>query len=50
MKMEAAVGSSETSVGTYKITRRHIPQESDIHDHRRENLKFRKENVRYPSV
>jgi hypothetical protein len=38
LKMEA-ICSSETSVGTQRITRRYIPEDGTIHNHRCENLK-----------
>jgi hypothetical protein len=37
LKMEA-ISSSETSVHT-RSTRRHIPEDGNLHNHRRENLK-----------
>jgi hypothetical protein len=33
-----AVHSSETSAKFYQTTRRHIPEDSTLHSHRRENL------------
>jgi hypothetical protein len=38
LKMEA-ICSSETSVATQQTTRRHIPEDDTLHNHRRENLK-----------
>jgi hypothetical protein len=38
VKVEA-IRSSETKVTTYKITRRHNPEDHNRHLHRRENLK-----------
>jgi hypothetical protein len=35
-----AVYSSETSVGTQRTTRRYIPEDGPLHNHRCENLKF----------
>jgi hypothetical protein len=32
-------GSSETSVGAQRTTRRYIPEDSTLHNHRCENLK-----------
>jgi hypothetical protein len=43
LKMEA-IGSSETSVATQQTTRRHIPEDDTLHNHRSENLKSYKEN------
>jgi phosphoserine aminotransferase len=37
--MTEAVSTSETSVNFYQTTRRNIPEESNIHIRRRENLK-----------
>jgi hypothetical protein len=37
--MTNAVSCSETSVSIYQITRRNIPEDSNLHTHRRENLK-----------
>jgi hypothetical protein len=34
-----AICSSETSVETQRTTRRHIPEDDTLHNHRRENLK-----------
>jgi hypothetical protein len=34
-----AICSSETSVATQQITRRHIPEDDTLHNHRCENLK-----------
>jgi hypothetical protein len=39
LRMEA-VYSSETFINFYQITRRHIPDESKLHSHWRENQKF----------
>jgi hypothetical protein len=39
LKMEA-ICSSETSVATRQTTRRHIPEDDTLHNHRCENLKF----------
>jgi hypothetical protein len=33
------IGSSETSVATQRTTRRHIPEDDTLHNHRCENLK-----------
>jgi hypothetical protein len=38
LKMEA-ICSSETSVKTQRTTRRHIPEDYTLHNHRRENRK-----------
>jgi hypothetical protein len=38
LKMEA-ICSSETSVETQRTTRRHIPEDDTLHNHRCENLK-----------
>jgi hypothetical protein len=38
LKMEA-ICSSETLVETQGTSRRHIPEDDTIHEHRRENLK-----------
>jgi hypothetical protein len=38
LKMEA-ICSSETSVATQQTTRRHIPEDDNLHNHRCENLK-----------
>jgi hypothetical protein len=38
LKMEA-ICSSDTSVGTQRTTRRYIPEDSTLHNHRCENLK-----------
>jgi hypothetical protein len=38
LKMEA-ISSSETSVATQQTTRRHIPEDDTLHNHRCENLK-----------
>jgi hypothetical protein len=38
LKMEA-ICSSETSVATQQNTRRHIPEDDTLHNHRCENLK-----------
>jgi hypothetical protein len=38
LKMEA-ICSSETSVATHQTTRRHIPEDDTLHNHRCENLK-----------
>jgi hypothetical protein len=38
LKMEA-ICSSETSVATQQTTRRHIPEDDTLHNHRCENLK-----------
>jgi hypothetical protein len=37
--MKEAASSSETSVNFYQTTRRDIPEDSHIHNRRRENLK-----------
>jgi hypothetical protein len=37
-----AICSSETSVDFQRITRRYIPEDSTLHNHRCENLKFYK--------
>jgi hypothetical protein len=34
-----AICSSETSVATQQTTRRHIPEDDTLHNHRFENLK-----------
>jgi hypothetical protein len=34
-----AIYSSETSVATQRTTRRHIPEDDTLHNHRCENLK-----------
>jgi hypothetical protein len=34
-----AICSSETSVDTQRATRRYIPEDGTLHDHRCENLK-----------
>jgi hypothetical protein len=34
-----ALGSSETAVATQRTTRRHIPEDDTLHNHRCENLK-----------
>jgi hypothetical protein len=39
LKMEA-ICSSETSVANQQTTRRHIPVDDTLHNHRCENLKF----------
>jgi hypothetical protein len=39
LKMEALC-SSKTSVATQRTTRRHIPEDDTLHNHRCENLKF----------
>jgi hypothetical protein len=39
LMMEAA-GTSETSVNFYQTTRRNIPEDSQHHIRRRENLKY----------
>jgi hypothetical protein len=38
LKMEA-ISSSETSVETQRTTRRHIPEDDTLQNHRSENLK-----------
>jgi hypothetical protein len=38
LKMEA-IYSSETSAATQETTRRHIPEDNTLHNHRCENLK-----------
>jgi hypothetical protein len=38
LKMEA-ISSSQTSVATQQTTRRHIPEDDTLHNHRCENLK-----------
>jgi hypothetical protein len=38
--MMEAVSTSETSVSFYQTTRRNIAEDSHLHTHRRENLKF----------
>jgi hypothetical protein len=42
LKMEA-ICSSETSVATQQTTRRHIPEDDTLHNHRCENLKSYKD-------
>jgi hypothetical protein len=42
--MEAA-RSSETSVSYHITTRRHNPEDRDLNPHRRENLKFRTDEL-----
>jgi hypothetical protein len=44
LKMEAAC-SSETSVDTQRTTRRYIPEDRTLHNHRYENLKSYKKRV-----
>jgi hypothetical protein len=43
LMMEAA-GSSETSVHIYRTTRRHIPGDSNLHNHLSENFESRTQN------
>jgi hypothetical protein len=56
LKMEA-ICSSETSVETQHTTRRHIPEDDTLHNHRCENLKsyivfkcVHPHSVRYNSI
>jgi hypothetical protein len=44
--MMEAVRTSETSVNFNVTTRRYIPEDSKLHNRRRENLKFRNEEKR----
>jgi hypothetical protein len=44
MAMEAA-SASETSVNFYQTTQRNNPENSHLHTHRRENLKYRITNT-----
>jgi hypothetical protein len=43
--MMEAVSTSETSVNIYQTTRRNIPEDSNLHTSRRENLKSYQDNV-----
>jgi hypothetical protein len=40
--MTGAASTSETSEHFYQTTRRNNPEDSHLHTHRRENLKFHK--------
>jgi hypothetical protein len=42
-----AIRSSETSGATERTTRRHIPEEDTLHNHRCENLKSYKYIIAY---
>jgi hypothetical protein len=44
--MTEATSTSETSVITYQTTRRNIPENSNFHTRRRENLKSHKVSKR----
>jgi hypothetical protein len=44
-----AIGSSETSVATQQTTRRHIPKDDTLHNHRCENLKSYIKTHRFPN-
>jgi hypothetical protein len=46
LKMEA-ICSSETSVDVQRTTRRYIPEDSTLHDHRCENLKSNMETISF---
>jgi hypothetical protein len=48
LKMEALC-SSETSVATQQTTRRHIPEDDTLHNHRCENLKSYRKFLGYIS-
>jgi hypothetical protein len=43
--MMVAVSTSETSNNFYETTRRNISEDSDLHTHRRENLKYHMQNI-----
>jgi hypothetical protein len=45
--MMEAVCSSETSANLYRITQHHIPEDSNLHDHRCEKLTINDEGVPY---
>jgi hypothetical protein len=45
-----AICSSETSVETQRTTRRHIPEDDTLHNHRCENLKSYKLFLLYLSI
>jgi hypothetical protein len=47
--MMEAVSIFETSVNFYQITRRNIPEDSNLHTRRRENLKSHQFNSLYHS-
>jgi hypothetical protein len=49
LKMEA-ICSSETLITTYKLTRRHHPEDHNRHVHRRENLKFQIVTTWWPNA
>jgi hypothetical protein len=49
LKMEA-IRSSETSGTTQRITRRHIPEEDTLQNHRCENLKSYKDKQQFKEM